>query len=879
MIPRRLVVRLRALWNWRRKESEIADEIAFHLSEEADERRADGLGADEARAAAMRDFGNVLRVREATRDTWGWASAERLYQDVRSATRMIRRDRGFAAVAVLTLALGIGATTAILNVVHALVIQSLPLPAADRLVVLYATSPAREIFRDTTSFHDYSAWKNQSRAFTSAAAYRQDDFNITGDPFPEPVRGLRASDELLSVLGVNPQIGRTFDQAEQRANHPVVLISHDVWTRRYGRNPDVLTRTIVLNDVAYAVIGVLPPGFQFPPFQETDVLMPIPERPCRSCGYLRGIARLQAGVPVSTAQRELDAIAAAREKAFPDSNSGRGVNVVPLQEMAIGAVRTPLVVLLGAGVFVLLIGCGNVGNLVLARSLGRRREFAVRSALGAGTSRLVRQLLTESLALALAAALLGTVLARLGSNLLATSLAQRFPLPEVAFNWSFLGFAALLALASGLLSGLPPVLMVWKSNLGRFLQQDGRSGPDRSHRRMRDLLMLSQTALTVVLLIGAGLLLKSFVTLRQIDLGLDPRQVLTADLRLSKRNVDPARRDLFIRDVLEAVRALPGVEHAGLQTDSAFGGGGSRETFTIEGRADPGPTTGHPAAANLIGGDLFEALNVGVVRGRRFDARDTAQSLPVAIVNETMARMFWPNDDPIGKRLRLYYDRDLRHWITVVGVVRDARFRYEPAAPQIFLPDLQRPYESLPYEKSPFVSLVVRVSGEPTALASSLQTRVWGVDRDQPILHLQPLEQILWQSVAEPRVYAMLVGTFAAIALVIASTGLYALFAFVVVRRTREIGIRLAIGATSRQILTLVLRGGLKLTLVGAALGIAGALALSRVMEGFLHGITPTDPPTFAAVLALVATAAAVATLIPARRAARIDPVVAVRSE
>jgi putative ABC transport system permease protein len=877
--PRRLAGLLRALWNWRRKESDLEDEIAFHLSEEADDRRAGGLSAEQARAAAMRDFGNVLRVREATRDTWGWASAERLHQDVRSAVRTIRRDAGFAAVAVLTLALGIGATTAVMNVVHALLIRSLPLPDADRLVVLYATTPARDIFRDTTSFHDFSAWKSQSHAFTDAAAYRRDAINITGNPFPEPLHGLRGTEALLNVLGVRPQIGRTFDQAEQRANAPVALISDDVWTRRYGRHPDVLSRTIVLNDMAYAVIGVLPPGFQFPPFQETDVLVPIPERPCRSCGYLRGIARLKPDVPLSTAQRELDAIAAGREKAFPDSNSGRGVNVVPLQEVTVGAVRTPLLVLLGAGAFVLLIGCGNVGNLVLARSLGRRREFAIRSALGAGTTRLIRQLLTESITLALVAALLGTVLAFPASRLLSASLTERFRLPEVAFNWSFLGFAVVLAAASGLLSALPPVLMVWKSNPGRFLQQDGRGGTDPSHRRLREVLMTSQTALTVVLLIGAGLLLKSFVALRQIELGLDPRQVLTADLLLSKRNADPARRDQFLREVLDVVRRLPDVQFAGLQTDSAVQGGGSRETFTIDGRPDPAPDRGHAAAANLIGGDLLEALGVTLVRGRRFDAGDTPQGLPVAIVNETMARQFWPDDDPIGKRLRLYYDKDSRRWITIVGVVRDARLRYEPPAPQIFLPDLQRPYESLPYANPPYVSLVVRLSGDPAAFAGALQAGIWTIDRDQPIMHVQPLEQILWQSVAEPRVYALLVGIFAAVALLISTAGIYALFAFVVVRRTREIGIRLAIGATSRQILALVLRGGMRLTLVGAAIGIAAALALSRVMSGFLHGITPTDPETFAVVPALVGAAAAVATYIPARRAATIDPVVAVRGD
>jgi putative ABC transport system permease protein len=870
---------LRALWNRRRRESELEDEIAFHLSEEADERRIAGDAPADAIVAARRDFGNVQLVRETTREAWGWGSAERLFQDARSGARTLRRDRGFAAVAVLTLALGIGATTAILNVVHALLVRPLPFPEADRLVILYATTPAREIFRDTTSFHDFKAWKNESQAFVSAAAYRQEDFNITGDGVPEPLRGLRATNDLLAVLGAVPAAGRMFDAAEQRSAAAVAVISHELWVRRYGSDPSILSRTIVLNDATYAVVGVLPPGFQFPAFQPADVILPLPERTCRACGYLRGVAKLQPVVPVATAQRELDGIALGRAKTFPDSNAGRGVSVVPLAEVAVGAVRTPLLVLLGAGLFVLLIGCVNVGNLALARSLSRRREFAIRSALGAGIARLVRQLLTESVVLALAAAALGAVLAAAGSNLLAVSLAERLPLPAVTVNWPLLVVAAGIALVSGVLSGLPAVAIVWKSDLSRSLRHDGRGQPDRAQRRARQVLVTVQTALAVVLLVGAGLLLRSFVLLRQVDLGLDPRGVLTADLLLSKVNAAAERRDTFLHEILAAVRSVPGVEFAGTQTDSPFGGGGSRETYTIDGLPNPSPTAGHAAATNLVAGELFQSLGIPIVRGRGFDRRDTWRSLPVAVINETMARTTWPGRDPLGQRMRLFYDRDPHRWLTIVGVVRDVVFRYESSGPQVFLPEAQRPYRSLPYAKSASVSFAVRTSADPGTAASAVRSAIWSIEKNQPIRNLQPLDQILWRSVAESRVYALLVGLFAAIAFVIAATGIYALCAFMVARRTPEIGIRLAIGATHGQILSLVLRGSLGLTLAGVGGGIAAALALSRVLTGILHGVAATDAPTIASVVLIFMAVAAIATYIPARRASRIDPTFAVRCD
>jgi putative ABC transport system permease protein len=872
--------RLRALWHWRRKEAELDEEIQFHLSEEADERAAAGLTPHQARIAARKDFGNPTLIREVTRDNWGWASAERLIQDGRCAVRMMRRDPGFSAVAVLTLALGIGATTAVLNVVNALVLRALPLPDADRLVVLFATTPKRGLYRDTTSFHDFSAWKDQSHTFTNVAAYRRDSFSITGDGTPEPIMALRASHELLAVLGVRPALGRSFDEEEQHGNHPVAVISHGLWTRRYGSDPRILGRNILLNEVSHSVIGVLPPGFQFPAFQDTDVMVPVPERSCRSCGYIRAVARLKPGVALSAAQQELDSIAAGLAEAFPDSNEGRGVNAVPLHDVAVGAVRTPLLVLLGAGTFVLLIGCGNVGNLVLARGIARQRELAVRSALGAGAGRLMRQLLTESVALALIAAVLGAVLAVLGSNLLVASLSQRLPLPEVAFNWTWLAFAVVIAGAAGLLSGLPPALMVWRSDLTGPLKQDGRSqsGGVTQHR-LRNLLMVSQTALTVILLVGAGLLAKSFLRLQQNDIGLDPRHVLTADLLLSARYADPERREVFLRAVMDSIAALPGVRTVAVQTQSPADGGGRRETFTIDGLPDPGPRNGHAARSNLVGGDFFGALGIQIVRGRAFDTGDTARAAPVAIVNETMARQFWPDGDAIGKRLRLYYDKDPRRWLSIIGIVRDPRYRYDESTPHIFLPHQQNPYRLLPYTPAPFVSLVVRTTSDPAPMATAVQAAIWAVDKDQPVLHLQSMEQILWQSVSEPRIYTLLLGIFAVVALVIASAGIYGLGAYAVARRTREIGIRMAVGATRGQILSLVLRQGMLLLLIGVAIGVAGSLALRKVIAGFLYGITATDLQTFAAVLLLFAAVAFLSTYIPARRAARIDPTVAFRYE
>ena len=873
-------LRLRSVLLRKRVEAELDEELEFHIERRVELEIAKGLPPEEARRIAIRAMKGIEQKKEDCRDARRVNLIESFMQDLGYALRGFGKNPGFSAVAVLTLALGIGASLAVLSVVDSVLLRRLPFPATDRLAVLFATTPTRS--QDSTSFPDFLDWKEQSQSFTEVAAYRTDPFNLAGGGVPEPAVGLRASHELFHVLGMNPVMGRAFDEKEQHGKSAVALISHGLWRRRFGSDPAVLGKTILLNDEIYSVIGVLPQGFQFPSFVDPDVVVPISESSDRSRGYLFAVARLKPGTRTATAQRELDGIAARLERAFPYSNRGRGVKVVPLQEAATGSVRIPLLVLMGAALFVLLIGCANVGGLVLAKGIARRRELAVRSALGAGSGRLVRQLLTESVTLAMLATLLGSAFAFWASRLLVVSLSQRFALPSVTFEWNLLVPAILIASLSGIFCGLPPAFLLRRSHLIGFLKEGSRSQTGgRSEHQWRSLLVISQTALTVMLLTGAGLLLKSFVLLQQTDPGLDPRNVLMADLPLSKRYADPQRRDVFLREILESVGGLPGVQQAAVHTDPPFLGGGSRETFTVEGHPDPGPRQGHVASFNVVSSGFFGVMGIPIGRGRGFDGRDTPGGAPVAIVNETMARQFWPHADPTGKRIRLYYDKDPLHWLSIAGVVGDVRYygRDVEPVPQAFVLYEQSPYRSLPYKQAPFVSVVFRTTADPTRLIKAVEERIWAVDKDQPILNIQTMEHALSHSIANRRLYLVLLGSFAAMALVMAAAGIYGLISYAVAVRTQEIGVRVALGATAWQILTLVIRNGMLLTLIGVAMGIGGSLAMTKVLSGLLYGITATDPSTFFETAAIFVGVALVATYIPARRAAMIDPTVAFRYE
>jgi predicted permease len=885
-------LRLRSLFRRNRVEQELDDELQFHLEALTDQHLRAGMDADAARQAALRAMQGIELRKEQGRDTRRVQAIDHLAQDLRYALRGMRRHPAFSAMAVLTLALGIGATTAILGVINAVLLRPLPFPDPDRLIVINATTPARGVLRDTTSFPDFLDWKNQSRSFTDIAAWRIDEFNLTGDAPPERVVGLRTTQELFNVMGIQPILGRMFDAQEQREQRTVAVISHAVWMRRFGGDANVLGRIVRVNEVPHTIVGVLPQGFQFPAFNDIDIIAPIPMRPSRGIGYLRGVARLAPGVTRAGAQQELDTIAARLEQVYPESNRGRGLNAMPLQDVAISGVRTPLLVLIGAAIFVLLIGCANVGNLILARGLTRQRELAMRSALGAGTGRLVRQMLTESVLLALIAALLGTVFAFWGSSLLMTSLSSpRFVLPPIAFDWStwrLLAVAIGLALASGVLCALPPVLMVRSVDLNDVLKSTGGRGAagagagvgsglgSFTTRGMRDVLVISQTALTIMLLVGAGLLLKSFVLLQRVEIGFDPQNLLMADLLLSQRHAPPPQREVYLTQLLDSIASLPGVQHVAVLTDRPLDGG-STETFNVEGHADPTARTGHPADFNIVSAAYFATIGTAITRGREFDTRDDANGMPVAIINEAMARRFWPNADPIGKRIHFYYDKDPQHWLTIVGVAANVRQRgiASETRAQVFIP-YRQPGDKM---REPYVSLAVRTAGDPATMMAGVRARIWAVDKDQPISNMMPMTQFYAESIGTQRIYLLLLGIFAAIALVMATAGIYGVSAYAVARRTQEMGIRIALGATRAQILALVVRHSLVLTLLGVAIGIAGAIALKRIIAGFLFGITPTDVTTFVAMGALFVGVALVATLIPARRAASIDPAVAFRYE
>jgi predicted permease len=876
--------RLRTLVRRNQMESELDEELRYHLDRRIEQEIARGQVPEEARRIAVRAMEGIEQKKEECRDMRRVNFIETLLQDIRYAFRVLGQSRGFSAVAVLTLALGIGASMAILTVVNSALLRPLPFPDASRLVVLFAATPARGVFQDTTSFPDFLDWKGQSHSFTSVAAWRRDPFNVSGGGAPEPIAGLRASHELFEVLGMNPAMGRVFDKEEQAGKSLVAVIGYGLWMRRFGGDPNVLGKSIVLNDEPHSIIGVLPQGFHLPDasrfvdssFTGTDVVVPIPENASRSAGYLRAIARLKPEASIAAAQREMDGIARRLEQEFPLTNRGRGVNVVSLQRVAVGNVRTPLLVMMGAAIFVLLIGCANVGNLVLARGIARRREFALRSALGAGAARLVRQLLTESIVLALLGALLGSAAAFWGSKLLAVSLSQQFVLPAVTFDWRLLGLAVLTGLLSGVLCGLPPALMVRKAHLSEALKEGGRGqAGGRSENRLRNLLVISETALTVMLLTGAGLLLKSFVLLERTDPGVNPRNVLMADLVLSKRYTDPQRREVFLREMVESVRSLPGVRQAAVHIDAPFQGGGARQTFRVEGHPDPALRQGHAAAFNVISPGFFGAMGMPIKLGRGFDERDTRESAPALIVNETMARRFWPEGDAIGKRIRFYYERDSLSWFSIVGVAGDVRYRGRDSEP---VPQVFVPYQQYHY-RQPYVSLVLRTAADPASLVAEVKARIWAVDPDQPVLRIQTMEHALSQSVANRRVYLLLLSAFAATALLMATAGIYGLVSYAVARRTQEMGIRVALGATAAQILAIVIRQGMLLASIGVAIGIAGSLVLTKAISGLLYGITPTDTPTFAATALVFLAVAFAATYIPARRAAMIDPAVAFRFE
>jgi len=816
-----------------------------------------------------------------------------LWQDLRYGARMLIKNPGFTLIAVLTLGLGIGANTAIFSVVNGVLLRPLPYNEPERIVTLlndgrFPVSPA--------NFLDFRA---NRQSFAQMAAAEAWGGVLTGNDRPEQLGGLRMGEGLFAMLGAQPLLGRTLQTEDyQPGKDHVLVLSHKLWQRAFGGDPNIIGRNITLSGESYAVVGVMPPQFQFPPFWATRAEMwtPLDLRSRvtdRRGGSLRVFARLKPGVTLQQAQAEIDAMNKQLALAYPEADTGLNIRVEPLNEKVVGNVRRALLVLSGAVGFVLLIACANVACLLLARASARQKEAAVRVALGAGRWRIVRQLLTESLLLSVCGAALGMLLAVWGVDWLTTLLAGnsssftvRLPrLSEIKIDATALGFTLTVTLATSLLFGLAPALAASSPDLNQTLKESGR-GTSGGRRRLRETLVVAELALASVMLIGAGLLMNSFLKLRSVDPGFSPRNALTMMVSLAgaSQYVGPAR-ETFYRQLTDRLAALPGVESVSAINHLPLAGDWWGTSLAIEGRPLPPPGQEVIGIFRVSRPGYFQTMGIPMRAGRDFTERDTPDTPDVAIINETLARRQWPSEDPIGKRVTLDDPRDnsrTPQWFTVVGVVKDVKQNSWTDAPwnEIYLPFQQsRYFYAGTAGHLTSMTLVIRTSVEPQSLAAAAQETVRSLDRNLPVSSVVTLEQVIADTLWQPRFSLQLIGIFAALAMTLAAIGLYGVMSYSVAQRTREVGLRMALGARRRDVLKLVVGQGMKLALAGVALGLLAAVALTRLMEKLLFEVSATDFSTFALIALLLTIVALLACWIPARRAAKVDPMVALRRE
>ncbi len=803
---------------------------------------------------------------------------ESLFSDIRFGLRGLKSSPSTTAVALLALALGIGANTAIFSVVNGTLLTPLPYPEPERLVVVAATNPRSGLPRFSLSPPDFDDFHRQSRSFAGLAAMTMGSLNLTGRGEPEVLDVGRVSADFFPLIGLRPLLGRAFRPDEDTpASRHVVLLSHGLWQRRFGADPKAVGQSLRLDDESYTVVGVAPSGFDFP--RKRDLWVPLALEPAqakRGAHSLTCVGRLRPGVSVEAAQSEMSGIAARLEAQYPDSNQGWGIEVLPLQQVWVEKIRPALLILLWVVAAVLLIACLNVANLLLARLAARGREISIRTALGAGRGRLVRQLLTESMLLSLLGGALGLLLASWGTRALLALNPAALPRAEaIGLDLRVLVFTLLLSVAAGLFFGLFPALHPPGASLHEALKEGGRAtAGGRGSRFARQFLALVEVALALVLLVMAGVLLRSFSRLAAADPGFRPGGVLTLDLSPSKtRYPDPGRLSLFYRELLGRVSALPGVGRAATLSPLPLAGKTFFRGFAVFGRP---VSRSKPESATVrrASPELFRVLRVPLLRGRVFEERDTVAAPKVAIVNAQLAGAMWPHADPLGQRLT-FDDPDLAGatWMTVIGVVGNVQQQAlsDDPAFEIYQPQLQEPAVE--------TTLVVRSVRDPSALAAPIRRTVLGLDPDLPVYHVRTLSSVVDDSLAQHRLSTALLGLFAALALVLAAVGVYGVISYSVAQRTHEMGIRMALGAQRQDVLRLVIRQGMGLVGTGLLLGLAGAFFATRVLAGLLYGVTTTDPATFVSVPGLLALVALLANYLPARRAMQVDPQEALRQE
>ncbi|HYE64226.1 MAG TPA: ABC transporter permease [Pyrinomonadaceae bacterium] len=811
---------------------------------------------------------------------------ETLWQDIRYGIRMLAKRPGFAAVTVLALALGIGANSAIFSVVNAVLLRPLPFEDPERLVMVWERRPRQNREAGPVAPADFVDWQNQNQVFERMAAYSPAAFNLTGVGEPEQIITHVVTTGFFQVLGVEAAVGRTFlQEVDDPTRERTVVLSQGFWQRRLGGDPNVTGKVLTLDDESYTVIGVMPSDFQFPDSLTQMWVAPkrvlpetsLPGNPdpamLRGMHYLSVIARLKQGVTLEQSQAEMQTIAGRLEQQYPNENTGHTARVVSLHEQLIGDVRPALLVLLGAVGFVLLIACANVANLLLARATARHREMSIRNALGASRLRLIRQLLTESTLLSLTGGVIGLLLAMWGVDLLIALSPENLPrLREIGLDGRVVGFTLVVSILTGIIFGLAPALQASKLDLNSSLKEGGRGSMEGFGRqRMRGLLIISEVALALVLLIGAGLMIRSFQRMHQVDPGFDPNHVLALQLSLPRSKYTENEQMVnFYNQVLGRIATLPGVESVGATWTLPLSGQDAGRGFEIEGYT-PAPDERTNAAFGVVSPRYFQTMKIPVLKGREFADQDTASAPGVVIINEPFARRYFPDGDALGKRLKLRGDDN--PWLTIAGVVRDIKHTELTARPrmEMYLPYLQYPFPSM--------NVVVRTAHDPASLMMAVRKEVWAVDPDQPVANVETMTQLISNSVARARFNTILLGIFASVALILAAIGLYGVISYSVTQRTHEIGIRLALGAQHGDVLRMIVGQGMILVLVGVLIGLAAAFAVTRLMSSLLYGVTATDPLTFAGVSLVLAGVAFLASLIPARRATKVDPMAALRYE
>jgi putative ABC transport system permease protein len=873
--------RLRGWFLMRRVDEDFQQELNEHLEMLTAEGIRRGLPTEEARREARMRLGGMTQLRETNRELQGLPFLDTLFQDIQYGLRTLRKSPGFTAIAVLTLALGIGANTAIFSVIHAVLLRPLPYDHPERIVLLWESNPAAGFNQFAVSPPNYADWRKQAQSFEHMASVARGRFNYSGGAEPEQLNGARVAATFFPVFGIQPALGRTFvaeDDVVGKAH--VVVLGHGLWMRRFGGDRNIIGKALTLDGQTYSIIGVMPEGFQVP--RQAELWLPSEFMPrdlgpgARGAHYLAVMGRLKPEVSMEQAQAEMTGIAKRLQEQYPDMNKGWTSLLISLNETTVGNIRATLVVLFGAVGFLLLIACANVANLLLARAAARQREIAIRTSLGAGRWRIARQLLTESVLLSTMGSVLGLLLAEWGVRVLRTLPPSNLPRAAgIQLDFTVMGFTAVLAFATGILFGLAPVLQGLRSAPAETLKEGGRTSSAGRHG-MRSSLVVLETTLALVLLIGSGLLLKSFLRLQSVDPGYQSKNLLTGSVALprSKYGSD-AQQAQFFDQLLTRLQSLQGVQAVGAASSNPLEGQGYNFVFVTKELAALAPTEQPSAGFYSVSPDYFQALGIPLLTGRSFTLQDNAGGKPVAIISQSVAKQFFRERNPIGQLIDIGNGGPEKGqiWREIVGVVGDVKDEGLEGTGSMAL------YEPLAQSPGSSMTIFLRTSGDASQLTGALRSQVLAVDKDQPIAGIATGDELMAKAVAQPQLRTLLLAVFASVAMVLAGFGVYGVMSNTVAQRTHEIGVRMALGAQRGSMLRLVVGHGLRLTLIGVVLGTGGALLLTRLMKGFLFQVTPTDPATFAAVVLFLVLVAFLASYIPARRAMRIDPVVALRYE